>query len=92
MVGLDRRLNPSGADCRAHAAKAMFPLSHIPFFKFNSHTDAGAAWRRDSSSPAMPPKRVNAKVSRRSRAVFAGLRASLKKKKKTVTSLLKKSV
>ena len=25
MVGLDRRLNPPGADCRAHAAKAIFP-------------------------------------------------------------------
>ena len=34
---------------------------------FFSRTGAGAAWRRDSSSPAMPPKRVNAKVSCRSR-------------------------
>jgi hypothetical protein len=24
MVRLDRRLNPPGADCRAHAAKAIF--------------------------------------------------------------------
>jgi hypothetical protein len=67
MVGLDRRLNPPGADCRAHATKAMFHLSHVPSFLIGSHTGAGAAWRRDSSSPAMPTKRANAKVSRRSR-------------------------
>jgi hypothetical protein len=24
----------------------MFPLSHIPFFLIDSHTGAGAAWRR----------------------------------------------
>ena len=29
MVGLDRRLNPPGADCRAHAAKAIFPNIYL---------------------------------------------------------------
>ncbi len=29
MVGLDRRLNPPGADCRAHAAKAIIPNIYL---------------------------------------------------------------
>ena len=29
MVGLDRRLNPPGADCRTHAAKAIFPNIYL---------------------------------------------------------------
>jgi hypothetical protein len=29
MVGLDCRLNPPGADCRAHAAKAIFPNIYL---------------------------------------------------------------
>ena len=41
-------------------------VSHSVFL-IDSLSGAGAAWRHDSSSPAMPPKRVNDKVSRRSR-------------------------
>ena len=29
MVRLDRRLNSPGADCRAHAAKAIFPKIYL---------------------------------------------------------------